>query len=219
VVRFGAPLVRVVRVIQAIEVRVVRGSWLSDLVGGFVSVLRYSGIPFSLYAIDPVRPTPFVPDFVSDQGRFMTRTQTAAVSLVAAIPAGILAALLVMAFLNYSGNLKMMTQLLVGGTLLATTAVVLMPFGVLVFSGKKSAAAPAKGKAAKAADDEDEEGETLATADEILDEEPETETIVFDGSQALDTSDVDDDMEFSTDFEDEFEEEEEAPKKKGKKKR
>jgi hypothetical protein len=149
----------------------------------------------------------------------MTRTQTAATSLVAAIPAGILVALLVMTLLNHFGNLALMGQLLVIGTLVVTAVVALVPFGVLIFSGKKPAAAK---KGAKASGEEDA---TIATSDEIVsrddegfaDSAEETETIAFAPSDEGDTDDLGDLDEFSTDDLDDFEEDE-PPKKKGKKK-
>jgi len=161
----------------------------------------------------------------------MTRTQTAAVSLVAAIPAGILAALLAMAFLNHAENLRLMTQVLVGATLLLTVVVALMPFAVLVFGGKKKAAAAATGKkGAKAAagDDDAEMTSGEYAADPEADED--TETVVFDGeasqltdevdeSDYLDTEDLgDDDMLLSDDEILIDEEEDEPPAKKKKKK-
>lgn len=160
----------------------------------------------------------------------MTRTQTAAASLVAAIPAGILAALLVMAFLNHAENLRLMTQVLVGGTLLMTVVVALMPFAVLVFGGKKAASGAAAGKkggkAAAAGGDDDD-----LTSGEYVDPEADenTETVVFDGdaseftdevdeSDYLDTDDLGDDDMLLSDDEILIDEEDEPPAKKKKKK-
>lgn len=157
----------------------------------------------------------------------MTRTQTAAASLVAAIPAGLLAALLVMAFLNHAENLSTMVQALVGGTLLITAVVALMPFGVLLFGGRK-AAVKTKDKSPAA-----ESEATIATSDEIVasEEDEDTETVIYQTSEADDTgelADLDefdtddlgsDDMILSDDEIDVFEEDEDEPPKNKKKKR
>ncbi len=160
----------------------------------------------------------------------MTRTQTAAASLVAAIPAGILGALLVMVFLNHAENLKLMTQLLVGGTLAVTTAIALTPFAVLILGGKKPAGkAAAKAGVAMSDDDGDlveASGEIMATGDEDED----TETVVYqtndDDDEVTDDlldagefgDDTDDDLILSDDDVDTVAEEDEPPakKKKGK---
>ena len=105
----------------------------------------------------------------------MTRMQTAAASLVAAIPAALLAVLLVMAFLNSSENPKGMTMVLVGATLACGLVLAAMPVGILVFGGKK------KPKADLATSqpvetmvvDEDEE---MSTGDEIITADSELET-------------------------------------------
>ncbi|HUQ69829.1 MAG TPA: hypothetical protein VM165_09920, partial [Planctomycetaceae bacterium] len=62
----------------------------------------------------------------------MTRMQTAATSLVAAIPAALLATLLAMAFLNHSESLKGMLFVLVAATLTCAALVAALPFGILV---------------------------------------------------------------------------------------
>lgn len=145
--------------------------------------------------------------------------QTAAASLVAAIPAGILAALLVMMFLSHMENLTGLMPVFLGLTLVLVAAVVLMPFGILIFSGKSAAkaAAPKADKKSSKTDDDDAE---VRAGDEILaDEDGEIgETVEFHG----DSSDLEafDDAEALEATDDElFDEEEEAkPKKKGKKK-
>lgn len=147
--------------------------------------------------------------------------QTAAASLVAAIPAGILATLLVMMFLTHSENLKPAMMGAAGATLLFTAVVVLLPFGILLFSGKSAAKAAAKtsGKAGAKADDA-EDAEVSASEDLLVDEEEEFgETVVFDPDSSNDLADLaDDEFDESTE-EDLFEEEDEPPKKKGKKKK
>ncbi len=148
----------------------------------------------------------------------MTRMQTAAASLVAAIPAGILATLLVMMFLTHSENLKGLMPVIVGLALVCAATVVVMPFGILLFSGKSSAkAAPkAAGKTGAKADDE---AEVSASEDLLADEDEEMgETIVFDPDSSNDLSDLAD-SEIDEDTEEDPFEEDEPPKKKGKKKK
>lgn len=70
--------------------------------------------------------------------RVVGRTQRALTSLVAAIPAGFLAYLLVMVFLSRADSLTMMTQIVVGVTLLCAALVALMPIGLMIFTGKKA---------------------------------------------------------------------------------
>ncbi|MDX1967504.1 MAG: hypothetical protein SFV23_10060 [Planctomycetaceae bacterium] len=158
----------------------------------------------------------------------MTRTQTAAASLVAAIPAGILGALLVMVFLNHAENLKLMTQLLVGGTLAVTAAITFTPFAVLIFGGKK----PAAKSPAKVASVSDDEADLVAASDEIVStgDDEDTETVVYQTSEEDEGTDdlieadafgdeTDDDLILSDDDVDTVAEEDEPPaKKKGKKK-
>lgn len=143
--------------------------------------------------------------------------QTAGASLVAAIPAGILATLLVMMFLRHSENLPMMLQVITGGTLLFAAVVALTPFGVLLFGGKKKAApAPAdKAKGATAVSDDDEEAEVIAS-DELEEDGDIAQTVDFDTDsvEALDDDDtatLDDDDLFADD------DDEPATKKKKKK--
>ncbi len=152
--------------------------------------------------------------------------QTAAASLVAAIPAGILATLLVMMFLTQAGNLPTMLMVIAGSTLVASAMAVLMPFGILLFSGKSAtkAAPKAAGKAGAKASADDGEAE-VSGSDELLASEDEEfgETVVFDPDSSSNMADfADSEIEEETDedvFADEEEIEEELPKKKGKKKK
>ena len=146
-------------------------------------------------------------------------------SLVAAIPAGFLAYLLVMVFLSRADSLTMMTQIVVGVTLLCAAVVALMPIGLMIFTGKKSAVDDdvAVARPSRKADVEDDEEEVEA-ADEI--EEIDEVESSSDDLAAFDESDADimadSDAELtgpassldeidSIDFDDE--EEEEKPKK------
>jgi hypothetical protein len=150
--------------------------------------------------------------------------------LVAAIPAGFLAYLLVMVFLTKAGNLPTMATVLVGLTLACAVLVILMPFGLLIFGGKKAVddddERPAK--ASKVKDDEEveeiEEAAEVEEADEIEDVESDGGSDFEIGESDADImSDSDDDISGpassldeieSVDFEDE---DDEPPKKKKKK--
>ena len=159
----------------------------------------------------------------------MGRTQRALTSLVAAIPAGVLSYLLVMVFLSKADSLKTITQILAGTTLLCSGLVTLMPFGLLIFGGKK-AAADDEGKAAsgKKSDVDDEEVEAVADLEEVEEsEEGDDSGSAFDveESDADIMADSDDDLSSpassldeieSVDFDDEEEEEKPAPKKRKK---
>lgn len=158
----------------------------------------------------------------------MTRVQTAGASLVAAIPAGILTALLVMVFLNHAENLKTMTQILVGATAAVTFGVALMPFGVLIFGGKSAKSAVAKPAAGAARSSGDEDGfghsdEIVATDDEDTEtviyqpsEHGEVEELIDDDSDMFDTAE-EEDLILSDDDLDLLDEPEDKQKKKKKK--
>ena len=120
----------------------------------------------------------------------MTRVQTAGASLVAAIPAGILTALLVMVFMNHAENLKTMTQILVGATAAVTFGVALMPFGVLIFGGKSAKSAVSKPAAGAAGTVDDEDG--IGHSDEIVatDDDEDTETVIYEPSEHGEVEDL-----------------------------
>lgn len=149
--------------------------------------------------------------------------QTAAASLVAAIPAGILATLLVMMFLTHAENLKGLMPVFVGAALLCAVVVVIMPFGILLFSGKSGAKAATKatGKPGAKAD-EAGDAEVSGSGELLASEEEEFgETVVFDPDSSSNLADIADseiDEETDEDIFDDEEIEEELPKKKGKKK-
>lgn len=150
--------------------------------------------------------------------RPVTRMQTAAASLVAAVPAGILAALLAMMFMTQLDSMKPMVMVAAGGSLLAAAVVVLMPFGILLFSGKSAAKAAPKAAdkkaAAKGGDDEPE----MSGDEGYVSESEVEETVEFHGDLSSEVEAFDDEDLEPTD-EDLFDDEEEVkPKKKGKKK-
>ena len=161
----------------------------------------------------------------------MGRTQRALTSLVAAIPAGFLAYLLVDVFLKRADTLPTMMKVLVGVTLLSAALVALIPFGLLVFGGARKSAddggkATAPRKGAKA--DDDEEVEAVEEVEEAVDDDDDSVSAFDDESDAdadiMADSDNDltsgppssmDEIE-SVDFEDEEVEEAPAPKKRKK---
>lgn len=168
-----------------------------------------------------------------DQGdRVVGRTQRALTSLVAAIPAGFLAYSLVMVFLDRADRLTTIMQVMVGLTLACAALVTLMPFGLLIFSGKKATPAGdgnvAASRAAAIVDDDDvEAAEGVEMADdadvEEIDEEA-SDAFDIDDSDADVMADSDDEISGpassmdeldSVDFDDD-EDDEPAPKKRKK---
>lgn len=125
----------------------------------------------------------------------MGRVQRALTSLVAAIPAGFLAYLLVMVFLNSADSLPMMLKIIVGLTLLCAAFVTLMPF-ILLIPGKKAPAEPAKasggGKGAKVAVADDDEEVEEAGLDDADEDAVDSAEIDIDESDAEIMSDSDD---------------------------
>jgi hypothetical protein len=90
-----------------------------------------------------------------------------ALSLVAAVPAGFLAYLMVATFLFQVQNLNWKFQVLAGATLAFSALLVLMPFGILVFARKSSgggAAVKESKKAKKSGKAADAEGGAAAAA-------------------------------------------------------
>lgn len=160
----------------------------------------------------------------------MGRTQRALTSLVAAIPAGFLAYSLVMVFLNRADSLTTIMQLLVGVTLACAALVTLMPFGLLIFSGKKSATADDGKAAASRASVEDDieaaEGVEMAEGADVEEVDDEaSDAFDIDDSDADVMADSDDEISGpassmdeldSVDFDDDEDEEKPAPKKRKK---
>lgn len=157
----------------------------------------------------------------------VTKMQTAAASLVAAVPGGILAALSVMLFLSYSENMPMMLKVLVGATALTVSfGIVLMPIGIAVLAGKADAKPVEKkgaAKKSKGGDDSDaanEDGEVFAS-EELSDSEM-AETVDFHSDGLEDADEIEEPTDDVDDFSDEVlldddTEEDEPPRKKGKK--
>ena len=135
----------------------------------------------------------------------MGRLSFTLTSLVAAVPAGILSVLLVMAFLaHFEGIKQSMAALVLTSTTLAIGSfVVLIPFGILVFGGtkKKRAAPPKPGNkndavddgaeaAVAAADLSDEDGDVLSTSGEtmLVDSEDDLDAEMVSDEQLGDTT-------------------------------
>jgi hypothetical protein len=93
------------------------------------------------------------------------RGSFALASFVAAVPAGLLTFLLVMAFLNHVGNMTTVPMVLAGATLAISAFVTLMPAGLFVFGGpKKQKAAPSKAAKAGAKGETSSEPSVAATS-------------------------------------------------------
>jgi hypothetical protein len=102
---------------------------------------------------------------------FVTKYSLSAASLVLAIPAGFLAYLLVMTFLNKPGftELAGFFQIIAGLTLAMVTLMVLMPLGILIFGQKPEKKEKPKEETDDGEDlaaDEEDEGEDLGVEDE-----------------------------------------------------
>jgi hypothetical protein len=148
--------------------------------------------------------------------------QTAAASLVAAVPAGLLATLLVMVFLNYAEALTGPGYGIVGATLACCALIALTPFGVLIFGGKKKSAAGAAKSGSKAAGKQDEDN-VATDANESAGDDGDVAAEVSDDIEMsdVDTDTVDFDSAELTDDIEEFadEQEDEPPAKATKKKK
>lgn len=145
----------------------------------------------------------------------MGRIQRALTSLVAAIPAGFLSYLLVMVFLQKADGLTTMTQVTVGGTLLVSALVTLMPFILLIFGGSKKNPEQSDAGTGSAGDEEavdDSSGEV-----ELADDDADVMDDDFDDSDANVVAESDDDLDAMDDFD--IDDEEDEKPKKGKKKR
>ena len=92
----------------------------------------------------------------------MTKSQTALTSLVAAVPGGFLAYLLVMAFLGHADQMGGMLNGVVGVALLCSIAAALTPVGIMLFGGPRTAKPKAKKKA-----DDDDAGDSVVGLEEV----------------------------------------------------
>lgn len=162
------------------------------------------------------------------RGTVVGRIQRALVSLVAAVPAGFLAFLLVNTFLNSADKLNTTFQVVCGVVLACVVVVILMPFALLIFGGPKSKSDDDETPKGKSADEDVEtiDDDDAAEADEDVESD---ETLGFDDSDDGDImADSDDEIatgsgssldEIETlDFEDDDVEEEEEPAPKKRKK-
>ena len=155
----------------------------------------------------------------------MGKSETAASSLVMAVPAGILCYLTIMAGLQSTENMPTVLMGVVWATAVLSFLLALFPLGIFAFM--KSGAAPAAGTAAPATEASEpksvglvEEGDLEETTDLGDVSEADSEVVEEDAfGEVEDLGDLDDDLQVDDDaFEmDDIEEEEEAPKKKKKK--
>jgi hypothetical protein len=114
----------------------------------------------------------------------VTKSSSALLSLVAAVPASFLAFLLVMAFLNHADSMGGTLNAVVGVALLSAVATALMPVGILLFGGPRGPARPKTAKPPKpskkkkgkgeAAEEEPEDKAAAVAAtsvDDLIDDE------------------------------------------------
>lgn len=102
----------------------------------------------------------------------------AATSLVAAIPAGILAFLAIMALLSSAGDMRMLVLAVTGGATLAGVLIALMPAAILVGKRQptqKASAKSDKGEEAAAGVSGAQTAEVVA--EDLSDEEEDTEEL------------------------------------------
>jgi hypothetical protein len=90
------------------------------------------------------------------------------VSLVAAIPGGVLVCLMVMAFLNYAGGSTMWPKALAGMSLLIGLLLAVMPIGIFVFGGPKAEKAPEEKSGDEAVIDASDAETIIAESDDGL---------------------------------------------------
>lgn len=156
----------------------------------------------------------------------MGKTETAASSLVMAVPAGILCFLTIKAGLGGTENMPTLLMGVVWATAVLAFLLALFPVGVLAFMKSGAVASPAAGDAAPAVSEPTmlgavEEGDLAETTDLGDINEVEGDAVEEDDAfgEVEDLGDLDDDLQVDDDaFEmDEIEEEEEPPKKKKKK--
>lgn len=191
----------------------------ADLVTGLWSTLRFRNC-FVRIAIQAV-------------GKFaVTKIQHMLTSLVAVVPAVLLAYLLVMAMLLHSENLSTIAYVVMGLTLLSTIGIAVIPVAILV-GGKRQPARSSKSSVNAISTVNDDVGLSSAVSavveadvdqsdigDFELDESGQSLIELENSAQSL--VDLEDEADFDTepveDFEDfAFEEEEEEPKPKKKK--
>lgn len=138
----------------------------------------------------------------------MTKLNLILTSLVAAIPAGLLAYLIVSVFLNFGLKGTMMT-VLAGGTLATAVIVAVLPIGIAIFQPKHALAAAGPASPAESAADFDTESgeydEFDGDADAVSGEFEQEDLSVFDeepGTEFGDPGTVDDDFDFEEFLED-----------------
>jgi|GEM_PF-3828946 len=139
----------------------------------------------------------------TESGDAVGKNAFAATSIVAAVPAGILAAMIVMeGFLKHVSDMGGLLLGLTGATLGVSAFVVLIPFGILIFGGSKKkrvvAVKAAKGKAdavvaTEATDESEADVNVLQTSGEAMIVDADDDDAVV-----LDDEDIDDTTAFNT---------------------
>ncbi len=106
-------------------------------------------------------------------------------SLVAAVPAGLLTAVLVQAFLSHVGSMTTVPLVLAGATLAISSFLVVTPFGILVFGGPKKK----KVAAAKSAKDKKQAVAAAVAGDESIAESVDVDLETSGEAHVLDSDD------------------------------
>lgn len=114
----------------------------------------------------------------------MTKSSTFLMSLVAAVPAGLLAFLLVMAFLSHADDMGGTLNAVVGVGLLAAVGTAVMPVGIVLFGGPKGPAKPKPPKKSKT-EEPSEEAAAGEESGEVPVEETDDEQLLAEDSADL----------------------------------
>lgn len=117
----------------------------------------------------------------------MSKKALLGTSLVAALPAAYLTYLLVMTFINRSGNMATMMYVVAGLTLAVSASVALVPVGILLFS-------PGAEKPPKQQEDASDDQATAAAEDDLEEDDLEEDDLGDD-----DFDEDDDEYEFDDD--------------------
>jgi len=132
----------------------------------------------------------------------VNKLSLAAVSLVAAIPGGVLAVLMALVFLRHAEHMKTNLLILAGLTLAVSALVTVMPLGILIFGSKgKQKTETVKDKPDDGDGDDSGDGQeqdSFAESDELELSDSDAELALAEGDEDLEMAD-DDDFGFSDD--------------------
>jgi len=134
----------------------------------------------------------------------VNKLSLAAVSLVAAVPGGVLAVLMALVFLRHAEHMKTSMLVLAGLTLAVSSLVTVMPLGILIFGSKGKPKLKAdKGKPDDGDGDDsedDQEQDSLGESDELEPSASDADIeLAEEDDEDLEMADDDDDFGFSDD--------------------